>query len=257
MRAAGFTACIALWGVGSACSSKPLQAVGLEPNTLTQQLLAHWTFDDGAGAVVHDSSGNTRDAQLTGGTWLTDGRFGGALHLGTGEFASVQRFPDATSSFTVSAWVRTATFMQTPKDMGQWTTVVSTEQAGGWEVNVDHLAAQVGLHFGFWKGPLINDYVGESCLGAQLNEWAMVSGVMDVIASTYTVFLQGVPCSVNPTPYKIQPGSATLTIGEWPQGGRFLVGDVDDIAIWGRALVPSEIAELVLTPPPTLTAAAP
>ena len=256
MRAIDLALSVALLGSASACSSEPLQAIGLAPDTLAQQMLAHWTFDDGAGALVHDSSGNARDAQLTGGTWLTDGRFGGALHLGSGEFASVQRFPDATSSFTVSAWVRTATFKQTPKDMGQWTTIVSTEDAGGWEVNVDHLAAQVGLHFGFWKGPLINDYVGESCLGAQLNEWAMVTGVMDVTTSTYTVYLQGVPCSVNPTPYKIRPGSATLTIGEWPRGGRFLEGDVDDIAIWGRALVPSEILALLGTSPPSVSASA-
>jgi len=204
--------------------------------------------------VAHDDSGNARDGQITGGTWLLDGQFAGALHLADGEFVSVQRFPDVASGFTVSAWVRLASYTQTALNEKQWTTVVSTEASGGWEVNVDHLAPEAALHFGFWIGPNSGDYVGQSCAGVTLGAWNQIVGVVDpstaTVTSTFTVYLNGMPCLSTTTPHRIVPGSATLNIGQWPSGGRFLIGDVDDIAVWGRALVPAEVELLTKTPPP-------
>jgi Concanavalin A-like lectin/glucanases superfamily len=236
----------------SACAPDHLQAVELDAQSLSRQLLAHWPFDDKAGTVAHDDSGNARDGQLTGGTWLTDGRFAGALHVGNGEYVSVQRFPDVASGFTVSAWVRLTDYQQTAANDNQWATVVSTEQSGGWEVNVDHVAAEPELHFGFWKGPDQGDYVGHSCDVVPLGKWNQIVGVVDpsTPTPTFTVYLNGEQCYQITTPYLIVPGSATLNIGQWPSGGRFLVGDVDDVAIWGRALVPAEVALLTQTPPP-------
>jgi hypothetical protein len=49
------------------------------------------------------------------------------------------------------------------------------------------------------------------------------------------------------TTHQISPGSGTLTIGAWPLGGRYLNSDVDDIALWSRALVPAEIELLTQT----------
>jgi Concanavalin A-like lectin/glucanases superfamily len=238
----------------SGCSPDRLQAVELQQSTLSRELLAHWPFDDQTGSVAHDDSGNARDGQITGGTWLLDGQFAGALHLADGEFVSVPRFPDVASSFTVSAWVRLLAYTQTALNDNQWTTVVSTEDSGGWEVNVDHLNPDPALHFGFWKGPTTGDYVGHSCPGVVLGEWMQIVGIVDpslaTTTSTFTVYLNGQECFSTTTPHKIVPGSPTLTIGEWPSGGRFLIGDVDDIAVWGRALVPAEVELLTKTPPP-------
>lgn len=239
----------ALFSCLAGCSSERLQAVELRSNSLWRELLAHWAFDEAAGTVAHDDSGNLRDGTLTGSTsWLPDGRFAGALHLGAGQFVSVPRFPSATSSFTVSAWVR---FLQPPIPSGRWGTIVSTEEppsttlppsGGGWEVNVDYVdPAAPALHFGFWKGPTLADYEGFSCPGAPLDRWSQIVGVSDTVTSTYSIYRDGVICYSTATTHKILPGSATLDIGQWPNGGRFLMGDVDDIAIWGRALVPAEI----------------
>jgi hypothetical protein len=236
----------------SACSADHLQAVELDAQSLSRQLLAHWPFDDGSGTVAHDDSGNARDGQLTGGTWLTDGQFAGALHVDDGEYVSVQRFPDVVSGFTVSGWVRLTSYQQTAPNDNQWTTLVSTEQLGGWEVNVDHIAAEPALHFGFWKGPADGDYVGKTCEAVQLGKWNQIAGVVDpsTTVPTFTVYLNGRQCFQTTTPNRIVPGSPTLMIGQWPNGGRFLVGDVDDIAIWGRALVPAEVALLNESPAP-------
>ena len=251
--------CLAL--VLSGCSPDHLQAVELEADSLSRQLLAHWAFDDAVGAVAHDDSGNTRDGAVTGGTWLSDGQFAGALHLGDGEFVSVPRFPDVASGFTISAWVRIAGYTQTPQNENQWTTIVSTEASGGWEVNVDHLNPEPALHFGFWKGPNQGDYVGQSCPGVTLDQWTQLVGVVDpstaTATSAFTVYIDGKLCFTTTTPHRIVPGSATLTIGQWPSGGRFLNGDVDDIAAWGRALVPAEVEWLSRTPAPAGAAPGP
>jgi len=251
MRVALTTCVLSLAAMSSGCSPARLQAVELESQTLTRELLAHWSFDDGSGTTARDDSGNARDGQLTGGTWLPDGEFGGALHLGDGEYVSVQRFPDVASSFTVSAWVRLASYAQTGSD-NQWTSVVSTEQMGGWEVNVDHLEPAPALHFGYWKGPTQGDYVGHSCLGPATGTWNQIVGMVDSSTAdvTFTIYLNGQLCFQNTTPHRILPGSPTLDIGQSPWGARFLVADVDDISIWGRALVPAEVELLNRTPPP-------
>jgi len=49
--------------------------------------VAHWTFDDGAGAVALDSSGNGNDGVLIGDPQWVPGKIGGALELdGDGDF---------------------------------------------------------------------------------------------------------------------------------------------------------------------------
>ena len=69
-----------VWPIAG-CSESILDAVGLPPQVLTDGLLAHWALDESSGTDVNDSSGNRHDGQLTGGTWIADGRFGGALRL--------------------------------------------------------------------------------------------------------------------------------------------------------------------------------
>jgi hypothetical protein len=54
----------------------------------------------------------------------------------------------------------------------------------------------------------------------------------------------------------ISPGSAILYMGSWSQvdqyDPRFLVGDIDDVAIYGRALQAAEVQELGIHPPPSV-----
>jgi len=240
-----------LLSLASGCAPDRLEAVELAPNTLSQGLLAHWAFDDTQGLIARDDSGNQRPGTVNNGVWISNGRFGGALHLANGAYVSVPNFPYVAGQFTVSAWVRLASYAQMPATDSRWTTVVSTEAMGGWEVNVDHMLPEPSLHFGFWKGPTQGDYIGLSCPGAELGVWTQIAGVVDSTQAqtVSTVFINGLSCGADTIPNKIVAGSTTLTIGEWPFGGRFLAGDVDDISVWDRALVPSEIELLTKIPP--------
>src|SRR5687768_2102092 len=53
-------------------------------------LAAAYSFDEGAGTAVGDSSGNAHTGTITGATWTTTGRFGGALSFdGTNDWVTV------------------------------------------------------------------------------------------------------------------------------------------------------------------------
>lgn len=78
----------------------PIIARAQAPNPV-----AYLTFDEGAGTVAHDSSGNNNDATLLGGAGWTTGLVGpGALNLtgAAGSYADTPRdVVDTTKSFTV------------------------------------------------------------------------------------------------------------------------------------------------------------
>ncbi|WP_437737199.1 RICIN domain-containing protein [Sorangium sp. So ce1335] len=225
----------------AACAKGPLDAVELTP-TLAQGLVAYWTFDEGQGTTVTDRSGNGRDGALTGGTWVEDGRFGQALHFDEGEFMTVGEFPNATPSWTVSAWVRVLT--DAPPADDTLRTVISTESSGGWELDIDYDGEAPGIHFGLWKGPELSDHHRLLCSCLELQRWTHAAGVVDGEALTMSLYIDGRLHSTEPIDRTTSPGATSLYVGRRPQEGRLLVGDVDDIAIYSRALVPAEIAEL-------------
>ena len=88
------------------CGSRPLDAIAIDPSGLTRELVAHWSFDETSGTTAADSSGNGHDGLVTGGTWTSAGRFGGALTLSSGAFVSVANFPQAAASTSHSSTSR-------------------------------------------------------------------------------------------------------------------------------------------------------
>ena len=56
--------------------------------------LVHYTFDEGSGGVLHDSSGNGYDGTLQNSpTWST-GALGGSLHFDGSNYVAVPNSPD-------------------------------------------------------------------------------------------------------------------------------------------------------------------
>ncbi len=237
------------------CTEAPGDAIRLAPSTLPVGLVAHYSFDEASGTSILDHSGNRRDGVMAGGTWLGDGRFGAALRFAVGEMASVANFPNAASGFSVSAWVRLHTFVQTADDDPErWGTVVSTElgMSGGWEVMIDRSQTTPAVNFAFWKGPSQGDFTGWTIANVPLDEWTHVGAVVDKNAQIFEFYVNGVERGRSTTTLGILPGSETLTLGQYPAGGRNLDGDVDEIAIWNRALATAEMQLLYEHPVPAL-----
>jgi hypothetical protein len=61
----------------SALLLAPLAAIPAAPEP---SLIAHWSFDEGSGVVLHDRSGNKHDGTIHGATWVPSPR-GQALHF--------------------------------------------------------------------------------------------------------------------------------------------------------------------------------
>jgi hypothetical protein len=231
----------------AACAPVPLDAIELAPTTLDNGLVAHWTFDEGTGQVAVDHSGNKRDAQITGGSWVTDGVFGGALHVEGGDFASADNFPNATATWSVAAWVR---LTDATASTASYKTVISTESDGGWEMNIDRSGEVPGAHFGFYKGADLGGYYGSDCSCMTFNQWTHIAATVDPDTLLLTLYVNGTLADTRAITTTISPGSAIVYIGRWTGDGLLLAGDVDDIVIYNRVLVPEEVAALVLVSPP-------
>jgi hypothetical protein len=232
------------------CSESTLDAVGLPPHALSDGIVAHWKLDASSGIVVSDSSGNGHDGQLTGGTWISDGRFGGALRLAAGDAVAVPGLPAATPNWTVSVWLRMSAAQLASSGGDLFTEVLSTEnlRSAGWQINVDKRLAQPRYVFSYWSPPLM-DYIGVECSCVETGAWVHLAATVDTNSNRITLYLNGMFVDQETRPSDIVPGDSRLYFGRWNMDGRLLNGDLDDVAIWARAMAPAEISALATQSP--------
>jgi hypothetical protein len=225
------------------CNGAPLDVIGRPPGDLADALVAHWTFDDGSGDVASDVSGNGHDGQLTGGVWITDGRFGGGLRFSGQDSVAVPNFPAATPNWSVSAWIRVSpSQLEANRGIG---TVMTTENfySNGWELNVDRTTGQSEFVFSYWS-PTLDGYLHTECPCVPTNTWLHLAAVVDGAANHVTLYANGAAMDQQAKLSDILPGDSTLHFGRWNMEGRFLTADLDDVAVWGRSLTAGEIAAL-------------
>jgi hypothetical protein len=221
----------------------------IDPSILSHDLVAHWTFD-ASGPNVADSSGNGHHGVLTGGAPISSGHFQGALSLASGDSVAVAGFPPATAGWTVSLWIRLSA-ADLAASTSDWSTIISTENqfAGGWEIHLDNRPESQRFDAAYWPGATIGEYVRVFCACIEPGSWTHLTTVWDGAAAKMTLFRDGERADEVAMPSAIQTGDTTLYLGRWNQAGRHLTGDLDDVAIWRRALQPPEIASLSLSPP--------
>ena len=230
------------------CGPNRIDAVGFGPPTIGSGLVAHWTFDQGTGTVLEDDSGNRRNGTITGATWTNDGQFDGALHFQRGNAVTVENFPDATASWSFSAWIRISEEDAIPDELG---VAITTEdyQKGGWEFQTYGLSSGVYWHFGYWIEPPFQ-YARYECRCFTVGSWSHATVVRDAAADLLSFYVDGQLKESTPSPPPILPGTPTLLMGKWMGAGRLFSGSLDDVAIYSRALSPVEVAELHQRPPP-------
>ena len=93
--------------------------LSLAGNT-SADLIAHWQFDESAGSVAHDASGNGNDGALKGDPQWVSGRIGGAIQLdGNGDYVDVGSVGiSGTDQRTIAGWAKAST-----TDIPAWTSV--------------------------------------------------------------------------------------------------------------------------------------
>lgn len=238
------TGAIALVIAAAGCGPGPLEAVSIDPTDLTAGLVAHWSFDETGGSVVADRSGNRHDGQVTGGSWISSGQFGGALALAPGDHVQVANFPQASVGWTVSVWIQTSAEQLMMGSTDDWKTIISTENvfAGGWQLHLDSRPGFNSFDVAYSIGTTMHDYVVAHCNCIDVDRWIHLTAVFDGgVASELRFYRDDVVAERQHMPIPILPGDPTLYMGIWNQTGRVLAANLDDIAIWNRALDSAEI----------------
>lgn len=232
-----------------ACSAGPVDVVGLDPGSLTLGMVAYWPCDEvGEGPLV-DRSGNGHDGRLFGPEWIV-GHFAAGLHFDAGNWINVPSFPQAGSSWSVALWYRAPA-----GDYGddELTLVSNQLWEGGWAMSARLSADARRYRFSF---PVGGDASGASVQvetdQVEVDRWVHLAAVLDGERSRLGLFKNGVLVSETNAPAPIQPGTDNLYLGRWNDARRFLVGDLDDIVVFNRALVPAEVQALVAGPAPAL-----
>jgi hypothetical protein len=245
--AAAAAAVIAVAVAGVGCSDGPLDVGDAVPGTLQMGLVAHWTFDDGTGTAVRDSAGRGLHGVVSGPTWI-EGHFGGALHFSGQGDVSVPSFPQATASWSVSLWTRL------PADQvnTDYVTLVSNEIVfnGGWELNALLTADGRTYQFAYPLDAAARTYDFYDCACVEPDRWTHLVAVVDARRGAVFFYRDGVLHGSVPMTKTIAPGSTTLHFGRWEGEGRFLTGDIDDVAVYERALAHHEVAALTTSPAP-------
>jgi hypothetical protein len=249
-----WTAVLAAGGLGLACTAGPIDVATLSSGGLTSGLVGHWKLDEDAGLFANDTSGNGRTGTISGPTWAwIPGRFGSALHFAGNDQVTVPGLPQATDSYSVSAWVYIASSEATGSS-SSIANVLNTEiPGGGWALYAAlYPAGYAGYAFRFWVGPP-QDYdisPPAPCNCIVLDAWVHLGAVLDATSSTLSLYVNGTLEPTATTTAGISPGATTLDIARSQAPGFMMTGALDDIAIYDRALVPEEIAQLAQAPAP-------
>jgi hypothetical protein len=238
----------------AACAARPLQTINppdqQPPPTLRDGLVAHWSCDESGGSVLHDTSGNKHDGQLTGGTFTT-GHFGNALSLQRGQYITVPGFPSATPNWSVSAWA------EIPNVDTRNVCLISTELAGqgGWAMRANSAAQTCSFRFRDGSSNGVDTYASHEGLGLSATDrFIHVVAVVDGQAMTLTLYVDGaVRDSPTPISQTISPGLSDLLIGRSGSPDEDYAGLIDDIAIYSRALTLADVTLLRTDPAPNIT----
>jgi len=190
--------CISLIVLGLILTGQSIAAV--DPATVAGM----WLFDDGAGDVAKDSSGNGLDADLIDGpSWVT-GKFGGALEFdGGGAHVVVPDHENPSEAITVSIWAKSNT---------------ETWNVHGWmfekrDAYMFHPIADgttvswIFCNGGCWNLPFTwtTGAVGPD----DITQWHMYTGTFDSATGDWKLYIDGIVEStleLDPVPINVDSG---------------------------------------------------
>ncbi len=211
-------------------------------------LVAAYSFDAGSGSTLADESGSGNFGTISGATWTSGGKFGGALSFdGTNDWVEVGDAGslDLTTGMTVEAWVKPSA---APSG---WSTVVSKERNR--------------LAYGLFAGESTGRAAGQVVIGSERTALGaeLVTSVWSHLATTYDgamlrLYVNGVLSGSTPVSGSIRVSSGQLRIGGNSQGGRWFAGQIDEVRVYDRALSSAELqadAATPVAPPPADTQA--
>jgi hydrogenase maturation factor HypE len=203
-------------------------------------LIAAYSFDQGTGSLAPDATGLGHTGTITGATWTSGGRFGGALVFnGSSAQVAVADTPDLdlTTGMTLEAWVR-------PTGLSGWRTVIMKEASNTLAYTL-YAHDQAPRPAGYIRvGGADRSAAGTAALA--LNTWTHIAATYD--GAALRLYVNGTQAgSVNVTG-SISMSDGALRIGGNAIWGEYFQGSIDEVRIYNRALSAGEIQIDMATP---------
>jgi hypothetical protein len=199
-------------------------------------LVAAYSFDEGAGTNVMDSSGNTNNGTIGTATWTPYGKYGSALVLdGSTSFVTIKDSASLhlTTGMTLEAWVNP---------------VFNGEDAGGDYADIIYKG---GDNY-YLEGSSPNNYapagggtfggVGMAAFGTSGlpgSQWSHVAVTYN--GSTLFLYVNGVQVSSQAQTGNILTSSSALQIGGDSTFTQFFMGTIDEVRVYNLALTTTQI----------------
>jgi len=219
-----------------------LAAATLVPRLHGADLLAHYTFNEGRGAVVRDRSGAGRSGENRGATYVPSPR-GYALRF-DGLDDQVTYAGNAgfrlRGSFTFAVWLRT------DPEAGAGTTRLIFGDTAGRSVK-RNLNAKLDkyqrIHVEWGNGESYAYLTADAALLA--GGWHHLAVTCDERAKEAVLYLDGKAAARKGIPFAASPSGMSRPVrsGYWWEGNAF-VGEIDDLKLYAGALTAEGVHEL-------------
>ena len=229
---------------------------------ISADLIAHLSFDEGAGTTASDITGNGYDGTLTGMDWEASGKYGACLKGPGGdplanfvELAKSTEIPMRDADLTVTMWFKSASTAKQTLVTKVRSDGAHASGAGSFAIGINReasatYAGEIGLDIGWYAfsrmddSKPINDDVWHHFAAVMTNadtvgQWAWqvyVDGQLD--SQTWNVNTSLSPDEMLQNVVRFGGGVATANYF----GGAF-EGLIDDIRIFDTALTAEEVAE--------------
>jgi len=219
-------------------SANSMQIAEVELLGVLSSLVGHWTFDEGAGTVALDSSGNGNDGIFVGDPQWVAGVVGGALEFNGDDYLDCGNGPSLQiqDAITIAFWFNVVAFENTWEAfLSKGDSAYRVSRGGG---NGD------ATHFG------ISGTSGGGGSGWFNGNAIVTGGVWHHFAGTYDgaegrIYIDGVLDSTTEATGQINIETDGFWIGNNSQNpDRLLHGILDDVRLYNQALSADEISQL-------------
>ena len=196
-------------------------------------LVAAYSFNEGSGATVADSSGNNNTGTISGATWNANGKYGKALYFdGINNRVVINASPslNLSTAMTLEAWVITGTLQS------DWRTIIQHEPAAYYLHASNVLGPLYPAGGGMFNGAAT--FVGAPS-SIPLSIWTHLALTYD--GAILRLYVNGIQVSSSPRTGPIQTNSNPISIGGHSTYGMYFKGRIDEVRIYNRALSAAEI----------------
>jgi len=206
------------------------------------QMIGEWLFNEGSGTAASDTSGNNFSGTISGATWTT-GESGNALSFVTGNYVALGSSPALDpSNFTITAWIKPGDFSATG---GYGYIFSNARDCCGAYNGIEFRVVSNQLLAGIWNGScaylwskgMISDHPVWTFVAFSYNGSKMalyVNGHLDNVVNS----VNGVGSPASYPTYIAGMGMAPGSYG--------IVGSIDQVRLYGSAIVAANIEKLYL-----------